>query len=152
MLRSSAFMNTVYVFNDGGRKEAGFKGLAGDCVVRAIAIATDTEYKEVYKDLTETSHKINERKRKKISTSPRLGVHKEVIKEYLTSKGWVWKPLMKVGSGCKTHLRKHELPSGKIICSLSKHYVAVIDGVVHDTYDCTRGGRRCVYGYWSKNA
>jgi hypothetical protein len=24
----------------------------------------------------------------------------------------------------------------------------VIDGVLHDTHDCTRGGTRCVYGYW----
>ena len=25
---------------------------------------------------------------------------------------------------------------------------AVIDGVVNDIYDGTRGGSRCVYGYW----
>ncbi len=25
----------------------------------------------------------------------------------------------------------------------------MIDGVVHDTYDCTRNGTRCVYGYWT---
>ena len=24
----------------------------------------------------------------------------------------------------------------------------MIDGVIHDTYDPTRGGTRCVYGYW----
>jgi hypothetical protein len=26
----------------------------------------------------------------------------------------------------------------------------VIDGVIHDTHDCSRGGTRCVYGYWRK--
>jgi hypothetical protein len=31
---------------------------------------------------------------------------------------------------------------------VSRHAVAVIDGVIHDTYDCSRGGKRCVYGYW----
>lgn len=139
-----------FIFNDGGREAAGFKGFTGDCVVRAIAIATEEPYKEVYDSIVATAHKINERKRKKITTSPRYGVNKEVLKEYLTSKGWNWTALMKIGSGCKTHLRKKELPSGKIICSLSKHYVAVIDGIVHDTYDSTRGGKRCVYGYWSK--
>lgn len=29
-----------FVYNDGGRKEAGFKGVAGDCVTCAIAIIT----------------------------------------------------------------------------------------------------------------
>jgi hypothetical protein len=26
----------------------------------------------------------------------------------------------------------------------------VIDGVIHDTFDPSRGGTRCVYGYWIK--
>jgi len=30
--------------------------------------------------------------------------------------------------------------------------VAVIDGVINDTYDCSREGTRCVYGYWEKVA
>lgn len=144
-------LQPVYVHDDGGRKEGGYKGLTGDCVIRAIAIATQTPYGHVYKEIIKTAHKINERKRNKITTSPRYGVAKEVTKEYLTSRGWNWTALMKIGSGCKTHLSRDELPSGRIICSLSKHYVAVIDGVVHDTYDCTRGGKRCVYGYWSKD-
>jgi hypothetical protein len=25
---------------------------------------------------------------------------------------------------------------------------AVIDGVIHDTFNPSRGGSRCVYGYW----
>jgi hypothetical protein len=48
---------------------------------------------------------------------------------------------------------------GRIVVSLSRHYSAVIDGVVHDTYNPQRativqeeGGQRiahrCVYGYW----
>jgi hypothetical protein len=24
----------------------------------------------------------------------------------------------------------------------------MIDGVIHDTHDCSRRGKRCVYGYW----
>ena len=34
--------------HDGGRKAAGFKGKAGDCATRAIAIATGHEYRQVY--------------------------------------------------------------------------------------------------------
>jgi hypothetical protein len=37
-----------FVYNDGGRAAAGYKGRAGDCVVRAIAIATQKPYQEIY--------------------------------------------------------------------------------------------------------
>ena len=39
---------------------------------------------------------------------------------------------------------------GRLIVSVSKHLTAVIDGNVHDIYDCTRNGKRCVYGYFIK--
>jgi len=38
----------------------------------------------------------------------------------------------------------------RLILSLSKHLAAMVDGVVHDTHDPSRGGTRCVYGYWSE--
>jgi len=34
---------------------------------------------------------------------------------------------------------------------VSKHLTAVIDGVMYDTHDPSRGGSRCVYGYYLKN-
>ena len=40
-------------FNDGGRAKAGYKGLTGDCVARAISIAAELPYKEVYDRLAE---------------------------------------------------------------------------------------------------
>ena len=57
---------------------------------------------------------------------------------------------MFVGSGCKVHLKANELPKGRILCVVSNHYVAVIDGVINDTYDPSREGTRCVYGYFYK--
>jgi hypothetical protein len=57
---------------------------------------------------------------------------------------------MKIGSGCQTHLREGELPMGRLIVKTSKHLVAVINGIIHDTADPSREGTRCVYGYWSK--
>ena len=57
---------------------------------------------------------------------------------------------MFIGQGCKVHLKKDELPMGILIVSCSKHITVVKDGVLHDTYDCSRRGTRCVYGYWSK--
>jgi hypothetical protein len=133
-------------YNDGGRSGAGYKGDAGDCVVRAIAIATDRPYKDVYDVLWA---EIDSKSTVKRGNSPRNGVAKKAIKRYMESLGWTWTPTMQIGSGCKVHLRADELPTGTIVVSVSKHVCAVIDGVVHDTYDPTRDGTRCVYGYWS---
>jgi len=52
------------------------------------------------------------------------------------------------GKGCKVHLRAEELPSGTLIAKVSIHLVAVKDGVIYDTHDSSRNGKRCVYGYW----
>ena len=57
---------------------------------------------------------------------------------------------MFIGKGCKVHLDEKELPGGTLIVSVSKHLTCVKDGILYDTYDCTRGGRRCVYGYYKK--
>lgn len=55
---------------------------------------------------------------------------------------------MGIGTGCRGHLREGELPNGRLIVSVSRHMVAVIDGVIYDTHDPSRDGTRCVYGYW----
>ena len=39
--------------NDGGRAAAGYKGSADDCVTRAVAIATERPYQEVYEEMTQ---------------------------------------------------------------------------------------------------
>ena len=64
--------------------------------------------------------------------------------------GFKWVATMHIGQGCTVHLRENELPRGRIVCNLSRHYAAVIDGELHDTYDSTRDGDRCVYGYFIK--
>lgn len=140
-----------YTFNDGGRAEAGFRGKAGDCATRAIAIATGKPYQEVYDAINEIA--LRERPTAKTRgkrSSARSGVFTKTAARYMESLGWTWTPTMAIGSGCKVHLRSDELPTGRIVARVSRHYCAVIDGVIHDTHDPSRGGRRCVYGYWSK--
>jgi hypothetical protein len=150
-----------YVYDDGGRAAAGFKGEAGDCVTRAIAIATGKPYREVYDALWSGLRDHAETKRDRVAkrisrgagrrgTTPRNGVHRKIFGPYLESLGWRWVPTMQIGSGCKVHLRSDELPAGRLVVSVSKHVVAVIDGVVHDTHEDDRGGTRCVYGYYVK--
>ena len=126
--------------NDGGRSRYFKAESVGDCVTRAIAIASQKDYKEVYDALKALMGKGN---------SPRNGVDKKTITKYMNGQGFTWVSKMKVGQGVICHLAKNEVPmKGRIICSCSHHLVAVVDGVVNDTYDSRREGTRAVYGYW----
>ena len=167
------------VINDGGRKAAGFKGHADDCVARAIATVTGKPYAEVYARLArETGEQRASKRTKKRSASARNGVNvkRKWFDVYMAELGLVWTPTMQIGQGCKVHLADGELPPGRLVVALSRHYTAVIDGVVHDTFNPTRSaswtiepdkgqelkanqgrnengvwtevGGRCVYGYW----
>ena len=136
----------MYIYDDGGRSKAGYKGIAGDCVTRAVSIASELPYKSVCKSLALVNKKSSGIK------SARNGVHvkSKWYKDYMTSLGFKWVATMKIGSGCKVHLTPEELPKGRLVARVSKHCVAVVDGVIRDTYDSSRDGTRCVYGYWIK--
>ena len=116
--------NLELKINDGGRAAAGYKGKAGDCVVRSIAIVTGISYQKVYDDLYKANEVFRTISKTKLARSlkqkndtPRTGTHRVVLKKYLQQLGWDWTPTMFIG---------------------------------HDTYDCSRNGTRCVYGYWTK--
>lgn len=132
-----------FVADDGGREKAGFVGDARDCVTRAIAIATGSDYRQVYDELAAGMERLG------LPKSARKTVLPKVYKPFIETLGWVWTPTMSIGSGCTVHLRADELPAGRLIVRLSRHVCAVIDGVVYDTHDPRRDGTRCVYGYWS---
>ncbi len=146
-----------FQFNDGGREAAGFKGGAGDCVVRAIAIAAELPYMQVYEDLRIANAAYAELRNDKLArrlsekgSSPRNGNHRNVFHDYILGHGFEWVPTMKIGAGCQVHLLANELVEGRLIVKVSKHLSAVIDGVIHDTHNPSRGGSRCVYGYYIK--
>jgi hypothetical protein len=161
-----------FVKDDGGRAAAGYKGSAGDCVCRSIAIASGKPYAEVYAALAGGAGS----ERKTRGRSARNGIHttRRWFKELMRSWGFRWIPTMSIGSGCKVHLTAGELPAGRLVVAVSKHYTAVIDGTIHDTHNPERElhciesdsgrelkpsekrvpsgiasiRRRCVYGYW----
>ena len=147
-----------FVYSDGGRELAGYKGSAGDCVTRAISIANEElNYQDVYKELHERTKIFADTKRsrkakslKGKSKTARNGVFKEIYEPYLFNLGWVWEPTMQIGSGTTVHVKQDELPEGKLILRLSGHIVCVDDGVIYDTYDCSRDGTRCVYGFYQR--
>lgn len=148
----------TFKYNDGGRSNY-FEGMnARDCVTRAIAIATGSDYKEIY-DLMARANKA-----KGGSRSARNGISRKVYDKYLLANGFRWIATMKFGQGCTVHLIEDELPKGIIIARLSRHITCVIDGVINDTFNPRRGGSvgtkngipfnqketRCVYGYYLK--
>ena len=146
-----------FVYDDGGREAAGYKGRAGDCVTRAVAIAAELPYGEVYDALAEGNATQRASKRERRSKShtgvktARSGIFtkRKWFKDYMGGLGFNWTPTMQIGSGCQVHLREDELPTeGRLVLSLSRHLAAYIDGVLRDTCDGSRDGTRCVYGYW----
>ena len=139
-----------YIYDDGGRSKAGYKGKTGDCVCRSIAIATGMPYREIYDLINETAKMERTGPRKRKKSNARTGVYKYTLHKVMEKLGWEWTPTMNIGTGCQVHLIEDELPEGRLVVSLSKHTTAVIDGVIHDTHDPSRNGTRCVYGYFSR--
>ena len=129
------------IISDGGRRAAGFKGHCEDCVVRAIAIAARRPYEEVYKECAlmnaEYSKTTLPNRRFAGVRTARNGVYTshERFADYINRMGFVRYPPRGQGQSKKLYLRDGDLPMGRVIAELSRHWVAVIDGVIHDTYD-----------------
>lgn len=145
----------IFSYNDGGRSDAGYKGDTGDCVTRAIAIASGVPYSEVREELMTRTKSFRETSRTKRAkrlkgNSVFHGALKDVYEPYLEELGFQWTPTCKFGSPDRVHLRKEELPDGVIICKVSRHLCTVIDGIIQDVYDPSRKGDRMVYGYYSR--
>lgn len=142
-------MTMQLIHSDGGRSKYFTAEKVGDCVTRAICNATGKDYMEVYDGINEVAKKERRSKCKTGRSSARDGVYKATAKRYIERVlGWEWTPCMQIGSGCKVHLKADELPAGALIVNLSGHFTCVKDGVLYDTFDCSREGTRCVYGYW----
>ena len=129
-----------YIYNDGGRSKY-FKGKAEDCVCRAISIASNRDYKEVYDNL------------KKALGTPRNGVFttNKAFKDWMVANGFVWTPCSGIGVKTSVHFIEGELPKGRLVCSVANHYVAVVDDKVYDTWDSRYNSFnevRRIYGYW----
>ena len=146
-----------FVYDDGGRKDAGYAAPSGDCVTRAVAIATGRPYAEVYARLADghAAQRImlgTKGSHHGVRTADHgIFVQRKWFRDYMAELGFVWTPTMGIGTGCRVHLAACELPPGRLVVSVSRHLAAVIDGVLHDAGDSSRAGTRCVYGYWTLN-
>lgn len=145
-----------FEYSDGGRSKYFRAKDVGDCATRAICNATGKDYKEVYDAINALAKKERTGKRKRGISNARKGVYKATGHKYLESIGWKWHPTMAIGGGCTVHPEDFFGKKGTFILQLSKHLTCVRDGVLVDTYDCSRnpytGKPRCVYGYWAEEA
>lgn len=133
-----------FIHDDGGRNQY-FKGTAGDCVTRSIAIASGMDYKQVYDLIFRT-----------MGESPRNGVwtKKPKFKRMMQQIGFTWTATSGIGSHQAVHLVNGELPDGRLVIAMAKHYTAVVDNTVHDIFDPRTndfGDCRKIYGYWKFN-
>lgn len=124
-----------YAYDDGGRVAAGYKNPSGDCVCRAVAIASGRPYTEVRDRLRIGTGRVRHSKRR---ASPDNGI--PVLKR--------WFILLMEEFGFN-FVRKSDIPdTGRIVVITRTHAFAVIDGTARDTHMSGLADRR--FGYWIK--
>ncbi len=111
---------------------------------RALSIILNKPWQKIKKDIQSFRKQI--KKRKKISN---YDIFQKCVELYLASLYFEWTPFMTKGSGVIVHLKKDELPNGKILASISGQLIAIIDGIHQDIEDKSRNGTRAVYGYYA---
>ena len=119
-----------FIHSTGGR-ERYYRGTkVNDCVIRAIAVATNTDYKKVWEDLNDIS-------RHKGYYSNQT----QVYETYLKQLGW-----QKVKTG-RPFPSIHTLKLNRAIVHCRAHLSAIVDGDLHDIWDCRD---KMAYSYWEK--
>lgn len=114
----------------------------GDCVIRAIAVATGKSWDDILDDLTEISHD------KKV-----LLDEKDCYGEYLEQLGFVKCKQMRKSDN--TRYRGYEFldkidKDDIIVCHMGSHHLTAIKNKkIWDSWDCSGG---CVGNYWIKDS
>jgi len=120
------------------------KGMkAGDCVVRAIAKATNKTWDEVYLDLVAIGFK------KKAMPND-----KRVYAAYLEQLGFEKHKMPRTESGRSYPMTEYfaildirDQLKGVYIVSIRSHLACVVDGVLYDIFDCRLAK---LLNYWTK--
>ena len=131
-----------YVYDDGGRKDAGFKGDTGDCAVRAIAIVSGRPYIEVYRTMAAemkaagysasgNAYATRENKRKaprKRGQLTAVKVQEKVMRMFGLEK-------VKLPAGAKPTFAEAHATHGNCVARTAKHVAALKDGALRDLWD-----------------
>lgn len=127
---------------DNGGREKYFpcklkKDRTSDCVVRAIAIATDTDYLIIWKELFKIGLEIGH-----------LPSNKRTTEKYLDSIGWVKNKPFRKSNGRKYKLRNVPIDNNKsYIFQTTTHWTAIKKGIHRDTWNCQDW---CANSYYTK--
>lgn len=127
-----------YIYDDGGRKEAGFRGGASDCLTRAIAILTKRPYGEVYKEVGDYFDEAGWSRsgargvftRRSGRTRNAYTVQKRLIHEF----GFIKVPC-KLPDGRWPTLTQAWNEFGDHMFTTTKHIAAIADGALRDCTD-----------------
>ncbi len=110
----------------------------GDCVVRAFTITQETDYLEVRRELNRLNREWNLDGYKK----------RKFLKKYYKEKGY---ERISINEQGKPKLRGYEVaefhPKGTYILNMRKHLVAMIDGVIYDTWNSSNEVVYNIYKY-----
>jgi hypothetical protein len=108
-----------------------------DCVVRAICNVTGKQWSEVYNKLCAIG-----------SEMYLMPNDKRVYTKYLAELGWQKQPMPKKENGIRFTLKEFVEANGKItiVASVVKHLTAIVEGELHDTWNC---GHKCIGNFYS---
>lgn len=121
-----------FVETDGGRICKSFKD---DCVIRSISIALGKSYATVFDELMHLGLHIG--------AYPN---HPKVWEKYLKDNGWVKNKPPRNVDGKYIRLQHWDDAPKRAIIKNSGHLTCVVDGAVHDSWDCRY---RPVNSYWT---
>lgn len=133
-----------FKFNDGGKAEACLgTARCGDCVIRAAAIALGQGYRTTKSELNELLIEMTGG----LERSCNNGTPTPVLHRYLTDRGWALELTP------KGYLNQYTFEGMTVIACLPRHYMAILDNVVNDTWDSrvsrrTKSGSQRLEGYY----
>jgi len=110
----------------------------GDCVVRAFTITQEKDYLEVRRELNRLNREWNLDGYKK----------RKFLKKYYKEKGY---ERISINEQGMPKLRGYEVaelyPKGTYILNMRKHLVAMIDGIIYDTWNSSNKVVYNIYKY-----
>lgn len=138
-----------WVYDDGGRIAAGLKPhhlqkrLAGDCVIRAMAIVCQYDYTILRLTCNEIVRQVGHCG----LYNSTLGYPRYVYGRLLRHYGYRYFSTYGTGVSRVRHFADREQFPHNYILACPRHLTAVMEGDLHDIWDCQE---LRVYGYWRK--
>lgn len=114
----------------------------GDCVIRAVAHATDQSWADVMRDLTELGIK-----------KGYVAIDKNIYPKYLEAKGFIQMPEPRDVNNRKMTImdwiNQEQIHKGTYVINAGSHHVTVVkDGKVNDIWNCSGS---TMHKYWYKS-